>query len=161
MSAIDERVASIRMFTVPRRPVEVTVVYQYAAVAADWERLRLRVRRNPMPVLADDERFSAMSMTMRRLSAELGLKTCTTTTASTDGIAGITGWQGLLPNDTGYLYSDTWFRSTERWSAELCSGAWGDVPTAPNTPDTATPRCAVSAPGGVAVDCVEDPRRPV
>ena len=42
MSAIDERVASIRMFTVPRRPVEVVAVYRYAAVAADWERLRLQ-----------------------------------------------------------------------------------------------------------------------
>ena len=115
MSAIDERVANIRMFTVPGRPVEVLVVHQYAAVAADWERLRLRVRQNPLPVLADDERFAAMSMTLRRLSAELGLKTCTTTTASTDGIAGITGWQGFLPNDLGYLQSDTWFQSTERW----------------------------------------------
>ena len=50
MSAIDERVANIRMFTVPGRPVEVLVVHQYAAVAADWERLRLRVRHNPLPV---------------------------------------------------------------------------------------------------------------
>jgi len=115
MSAVDERVASIRMFTVPRRPVEILVVYKYAALAADWERLRLRMRHNPLPVLADDARFSVLSVTMRRLSAELGLKTCTTTTASTDGIAGITGWQGFLPNDRGYLYSDTWFRSTERW----------------------------------------------
>ena len=115
MSVIDERVAHIRMFTVPGRPVEVAVVYQYAAVGADWERLRLRVRRNPMPVLADDERFAAMSMTLRRLSAELGLTTCTAKTAGTDGVAGITGWQGLLPNDPGYLTSDTWFQSTERW----------------------------------------------
>jgi hypothetical protein len=115
MSAIDERVAYIRMFTVPGRPVEVLVVHQYAAVAADWERLRLRVRRNPVPVRADDERFAAMSVTLRSLSAELGLKTCTTTTASTDGIAGITGWQGFLPNDPGYIYSDRWFQSTERW----------------------------------------------
>ena len=48
MSATDERVAHIRMFTVPGRPVEVTVVRQYAAVAADWERLRLRARRHPV-----------------------------------------------------------------------------------------------------------------
>ena len=48
-----------------------------------------------------------MSMTLRRLSAELGLTTCTAETAGTDGIAGITGWQGLLPNDPGYLTSDT------------------------------------------------------
>ena len=115
MSAIDERVASIRMFTVPGRPVEVAVEYQYAAVAADWERLRLRVRHNPLPVLADDERFSVLSVTMRRLSAELGLTTCTAKTAGTDGVAGITGLQGLLPNDPGYLTSDTWFQSTERW----------------------------------------------
>ena len=54
MSAIDERVAYIRMFAVPGRPVEVAAVHQYAAVAADWERLRLRVRRNPGSVLADD-----------------------------------------------------------------------------------------------------------
>ena len=115
MSAIDERVAYIRMFAVPGRPVEVAVVHQYAAVAADWERLRLRVRRNPVPVRVDDERFAAMSVTLRSLSSELGLKTCSTTTASTDGIAGITGWQGFLPNDPGYLNSDTWFRATERW----------------------------------------------
>ena len=115
MSVIDERVARIRLFTVPGRSVEVAVVYQYAAVAADWERLRLRVHRNPVPVIADDDRFAAMSMTLRRLSAELGLATCTAKAASTDGVAGITGWQGFLPNDPGHLQSDTWFQSTERW----------------------------------------------
>jgi hypothetical protein len=103
------------MFTVPRRPVEIVVVYKYAALAADWERLRLRMRHNPQPVPADEEQFAAISVALHRLSAELGLKTCTATTASTDGIAGITGWQGFLPNDPGYLYSDTWFQSTERW----------------------------------------------
>jgi hypothetical protein len=115
MSAIDERVAHIRMFTVPGRPVKVLAVYQYAAVAADWERLRLRIRHSLLPVLADDERFAAMSVTLRGLSAELGLRTCTAKTAGTDGVAGITGLQGLLPNDPGYLTSDTWFQSTERW----------------------------------------------
>jgi len=103
------------MFTVPGRPVEVAVVYQTATVGADWERLRLRVRRNPVPVRADDERFAVMSVTLRSLSSELGLKTCTAKTAGTDGVAGITGFQGLLPNDPGYLTSDTWFQSTERW----------------------------------------------
>ena len=103
MSVIDERVAHIRMFTVPGRPVEVAVVYQYAAVAADWERLRLRVRRNPMPVLADDERFAAMSMTLRRLSAELGLTTCTAKTAGhrrrcrDHGLAGVVTQRSGLP----------------------------------------------------------------
>jgi hypothetical protein len=115
MPAIDERVASIRMFTVPRRPVEVRLVFQYAALAADWERLRLRLRRNPVPVPADDERFSALSVILRRLSTALGLKTCTTKTAGIDGVAGITGRRGFLPNDPGYLHSDTWFQSTERW----------------------------------------------
>lgn len=115
MSAIDERVAYIRMFTVPGRPVEVRLVHQYAAVAADWERLRLRIRRNPVPVPAEDERFSAMSVTLRKLSTELGLKTCTADTAATDGVAGITGWRGFLPNDPGYLRSETWFQSIERW----------------------------------------------
>jgi hypothetical protein len=115
MSATDERVAQIRMFTVPGRPVEVTVVRQYAALAADWERLRLRARRHPVSVLADDERFAAMSATLRRLSAELGLKTCTTTTAGTDGVAGITGQQGMLPNDPAFSLSNTWFQSAERW----------------------------------------------
>ena len=115
MSAIDERAARIRMFTVPDRAVGSSAVFQYAAAAADWERLRLRVRRNPVPVRADDERFAAMSVTLRRLSAELGLRTCTAKTASTEGVAGITGWQGFLPTDPGYLYSDTWLQSTERW----------------------------------------------
>jgi hypothetical protein len=115
MSATDERVAQIRTFTVPGRPVEVAVVRQYAGVAADWERLRLRARRNPVSVIADEERFAGLSATLRRLSAELGLKTCSTSTAGTDGVAGITGQQGMLPNDPGYLLSDTWFQSTERW----------------------------------------------
>ncbi len=115
MSAVDERVAYIRMFTVPHRPVKVMVVFQYAAVAADWERLRLRVRRNPASVRTDDERFSALSVTLRELSTELGLKTCTGETAGTDGVEGITGLRGFLPNDPGYLHSDTWFQSTERW----------------------------------------------
>ena len=103
------------MFTVPGRPVEVMLVLQYATVAADWERLRLRVRRNTVPVQADDERFTAMSVTLRGLSAELGLKTCTAKTAGTDGVAGITAGQGLLPHDPGYLYSNSWVQSTARW----------------------------------------------
>jgi hypothetical protein len=115
MSAIDERVAHIRMFTVPGRPVDIVLVHQYALVAADWERLRLRVRHNALPVLADDELFSALAVTLRRLSTELGLKTCTTTTAITDGIAGITDSRGFLPNDPGYLRSSRWFESTEKW----------------------------------------------
>ena len=117
MSAIDERVAYIRMFTVPGRPVEVAMVYQYAAVAADWERLRLRLHRNRVLVRPDDERFSTLTVNLRRLSIELGLKTCTPKTAGTDGIAGITGHRGFLPNDPGYLRSSTWFDSAARWCA--------------------------------------------
>jgi hypothetical protein len=115
MSAIDERVANIRMFTVPDRHVEILVVHQYAAVAAEWERLRLRVHHNPVPVRAYDERFAAISVTLRMLSAQLGLKTCTAKTAGADGVAGITARQGMLPNDPGYLYSDSWVQSTTRW----------------------------------------------
>ena len=97
MSAIDERAAHIRMFTVPDRAVGFSAVFQYAAVAADWERLRLRVNRNPVPVLADDERFSAMSLSLRKLSAELGLKTCSAKTAGTEDVIGITGRRGCYP----------------------------------------------------------------
>jgi len=83
MSAIDERAARIRMFTVPDRAVGSSAVFQYAAAAADWERLRLQIDRNPVPVVADDERFSTMSLSLRKLSAELGLKTCTARVAAT------------------------------------------------------------------------------
>jgi hypothetical protein len=109
----DGRVARIRMFTVPGRPVGIMVVHRYALVAADWEWLRLRVHNNPLPVLADDELFSAQTVTLRKLSIELGLKTCTTATAGTDGIAGITDLRGFLPNDPGYLRSSGWVESTE------------------------------------------------
>jgi hypothetical protein len=51
MSAVDERAAHIRMFSVPERAVGFSAVFQYATVAADWERLRLQVNRNPEPVL--------------------------------------------------------------------------------------------------------------
>ncbi len=115
MSAIDERVAYIRMFTVPSRPVEVAVVFQYAAIAADWERLRLRLHRDRVLVRDDDERFSTLSVNLRRLSVALGLKTCTSKTEGTDGVAGITGRRGFLPNDPGYLRSSTWFESAARW----------------------------------------------
>jgi hypothetical protein len=118
MSAVDERVAHIRMFTVPRRSVEVLSVYRYAAVAADWERLRLRVRRDPLRVSAANEQYSATCQCLRELSAALGLTTCTATTAGADGIAGITDERGMLPNDPGYLYFDTWFQSTESWCGE-------------------------------------------
>ncbi len=103
------------MFTVPGRPVAVLSVLEYATVAADWERLRLRVRRNTEPVQADDERFSAMTVTLRRLSVELGLTTCTAETAGIDGVAGVTGRHGMLPNDPSYLYSNTWVQSTTNW----------------------------------------------
>jgi hypothetical protein len=56
----------------------------------------LRVRHNPVPVVADNERFAAMSVTLRRLSAELGLKTCTAKTAGTDGIDVIEAMHAIL-----------------------------------------------------------------
>ena len=115
MSAIDERAARIRMFTVPDRAVGSSAVFQYAAAAADWERLRLQIDRNPVPVVADDERFSTMSLSLRKLSAELGLKTCTAKTAGTGDVIGITGRQGMLPNDPGYLYSSSWIECAESW----------------------------------------------
>lgn len=117
MSAIDERVAYIRMFTVPGRPAEVFLVHQYAALAADWERLRLRLHRNRILVRADDERFSTLTMILRRLSIELGLKTCTAKTAGSEDVAGITGRRGFLPNDPSYLQSSTWVDAVARWSA--------------------------------------------
>ena len=115
MSAIDERAAHIRMFTVPDRAVGSSAVFQYASVAADWERLRLRINRNSVPVLADDERFSATSVSLRKLSAGLGLKTCSAKTASTEDVIGITGRRGMLPNDPGYLYSSNWIEYAESW----------------------------------------------
>jgi hypothetical protein len=129
MSAIDERVAYIRMFTVPGRPVEVLVVHQYAALAADWERLRLWVRHNPLPVLAEEERFAALSVTLQRLSTELGLRTCTAKTAGTEGISGITDSQGFLPNDPGHLLFSRWFEATEKWFR--LTGSVGDSPAHP------------------------------
>jgi hypothetical protein len=122
MSAVDERAAHIRMFTVPDQAVASSAVLRYAAVAADWERLRLRITRNPEPVLADDERFTAMSLTLRQLSAELGLKTCSANAAGTDDVIGITGRQGMLPNDPGYLYSSTWVEYAESWCVEGVCG---------------------------------------
>jgi hypothetical protein len=115
MSAIDERAARIRMFTVPDRAVGSSAVSQYAAVAADWERLRLQVNRGPEPVLADDEKFAATSRSLRKLSAELGLKTCSARTAGTEDVIGITGRRGMLPNDPGYLYSSNWIECAESW----------------------------------------------
>jgi hypothetical protein len=115
MSATDERAAHIRMFTVPDRAVSSSAVSQYAAAAADWERLRLQIDRNPAPVFADDKRFSAMSLCLRKLSAGLGLKTCSDKTAGADGVVGITGRQGMLPNDPGYLYSSNWIECAESW----------------------------------------------
>lgn len=116
MSAIDERVARIRMFTVPCRAVTIVQVHQYAHIAADWERLRLRIHHNPIPVPADDELFSTMTATLRKLSTDLGLTSCTTATAGAHGIPGITDAQGFLPNDPDYLRSSGWVESTERWS---------------------------------------------
>ena len=115
MSVIGERAARIRMFSVPDRAVGSSAVCQYAAVAADWERLRLQVNRNAVPVLADDKRFSAMSLSLRKLSAELGLKTCSAKTAGAEDVIGITGRRGMLPNDPGYLYSDNWIEYAESW----------------------------------------------
>jgi hypothetical protein len=111
------------MFTVPDRAVCSSAVFRYAAVAADWERLRLHLNRNPVPVLADDERYSAVSLALRKLSAELGLKTCSAKTAGTEDVVGITGRRGMLPNDPGYLYSDSWIEYAESWCGEkVCGG---------------------------------------
>ena len=73
------------------------------------------MNRNPVPVFADEQRFSAISLSLRRLSAELGLKTCSAKTAGTEDVIGITGRQGMLPNDPGYLYSSNWIEHAEIW----------------------------------------------
>ena len=104
------------MFTVPGRSVNTVQVHQYAHVAADWERLRLRIHNNLAPVLADDERFATLTATLRKLSTDLGLESCTTATAGTNGIAGITDTRGFLPGDPAYLRSSDWVESTEQWS---------------------------------------------
>lgn len=121
MSVIDQRAAHIRMFTVPDRAVGSSAVSKYAAVAADWEWLRLQINRNSQPVFVDDERFSAISLSLRQLSAELGLKTCSAKTAGTEDVVGITGRQGMLPNDPGYLYSSNWIDYAESWGGEAYS----------------------------------------
>ncbi len=48
-------------------------------------------------------------------AAELGLKTCSAKTAGTEDVIGITGRQGMLPNDPGYLYSSNWIEYAESW----------------------------------------------
>jgi hypothetical protein len=116
VSAIDERVARIRMFTVPGRQVSVVHVHEYALVAADWERQRLRVHNNPLPVQADDDLLALQTATLRKLSTQLGLLTCTAATAGTHGIAGITDTRGFLPNDPAYLRSNGWVESTKQWA---------------------------------------------
>jgi hypothetical protein len=117
MNAVDERAASIRMFTVPGWHVGTAVVRQYGGVAAEWERLRLLEHKNS-GLADDDERFLALSAILQRLSIDLGLQTCTVNGAGTDGVAGITDRRGFLPNDPAYLWSGTWHEATEIWCRE-------------------------------------------
>jgi hypothetical protein len=113
MSTINERAASIRMFTVPEKHGGYDLVRKYAIAAAQWERLRLYDRGNS--VLADEERFLTLSAHLQRLSKDLGLRTCAATRDAEPGVSGITDRRGFLPNDPAYLQSDTWREATEKW----------------------------------------------
>jgi hypothetical protein len=116
MNAVEERAASIRMFTVPGRHVGSAVVRQYASVAAKWERLRLLEHQDS--VLADEEQFLALSAILQRLSVDLGLQTCTVNGEGIAGVAGITDRRGFLPYDLGYLRGGTWHEAAEFWCRE-------------------------------------------
>lgn len=115
MNAVDERAASIRMFTVPGLHVGTAVMRQYGIVAAQWERLRLLEHQNSGLADDDDQRFLGLSAILQRLSIDLGLQTCTLNGAGTDGVAGITDGRGFLPKDPAYLWSRTWHEATEIW----------------------------------------------
>jgi hypothetical protein len=116
VKALDERAASIRMFTVPGLDVGTAVLRQYGIVAAQWEHLRLLEHQDS--VLADEERFLTLSAILQRLSTDLGLQTCTVKSEGADGVAGITDRRGFLPNDPGFLRSGTWHGATEIWCKE-------------------------------------------
>ena len=116
-NAVDKRVAAIRMFTVPDRPVGREVVGKYAAAAAQWERLRLLEHEDSL--LADEEHFLQLSAILQRLSKDLGLQTCTLNNGGAFyGVSGITDCRGFLPGDLGYHRKGTWHESTEIWCHE-------------------------------------------
>lgn len=118
MSAVDDRVIAIRMFTVPTLHVNFDLVGEYAALAAPWERMRLLEHQDS--VLADEEHFLQQSATLQRLSKDVGLRTCTSNNGEAigDGVVGITDLRGFLPGDPGYLRRATWHESTAVWCHE-------------------------------------------
>ncbi|TPG35636.1 hypothetical protein [Mycolicibacterium hodleri] len=115
MNAVEDRVTDIRMFTIPVNHVGHLAVGAYAAVAAQWERLRLLEHQNS--ALADEEVFLQLSAALQRLSKDLGLRTCTVNDGARKppGVSGITDHRGFLPDDLGYLRSGTWHESTGVW----------------------------------------------
>lgn len=104
------RAFEIRAWTTPRRPIPLGVLARYAAVAARWEKQRWRIAGGA-PVPADDERFAALSVLLRDLSAELGLRTCTAEDEGEQGVTGITDRDGFLPGDPARLISESWQQS--------------------------------------------------
>jgi hypothetical protein len=104
--SLEERVAAIRSWTHPPRPVNLKMVADYATVAASWEDYRLKVYREPLA--ADAERFLALTTALRPLVAALGLPRICTADDPGDGVPGITDRQGYLSGDPARILGDPW-----------------------------------------------------
>ena len=104
--SLEERVAEIRSWTKPPRPVGLKRVAEYAALAANWEEYRLKVHRDSLP--ADAERFLALTTALRPLVAELGLPLICTADDPGEGVPGITDRNGFLSKDPARILCHPW-----------------------------------------------------
>ncbi|MGA9358028.1 MAG: hypothetical protein WBW75_08450 [Mycobacterium sp.] len=116
--SLEERVAEIRSWTNPPRPVSLKKVAEYAALAASWEEYRLRVHRDSLP--ADAERFLALTTALRPLVAELGLPLICTADDPGEGVPGVTDRSGYLSMDPARILGAPWPYATALALYRVC-----------------------------------------
>lgn len=113
--SLKNRAAAIRAYLSNVEPAIAPVpAYKYAATACRWESTRLLIDSGK-GTAADDARFAQLSDTLRRLTARIGLPTCTVENKGANGIPGLTDRNGFLPRDPSRIVDQTWQQAADEW----------------------------------------------
>ena len=103
----------------------IALARRYATVAAKWSLIRLRLHRNEAGE-AEKRQFEAMTELLRKLTAELGLRTWSEgedvwrrigmrDIPDPKPVAGVTNGGGYVPGDIASLLNETWDESVAVW----------------------------------------------
>ena len=116
LASVSNRASVIREYLSRLTSADPTTIYQYSVTAARWEALRLLAdqgRSTP----GDDQIFRKLSELLKALTARLPLEAdlATEGRCGSDGIPGLTAYDGCLPLDLGGLIGLSWQGSASGW----------------------------------------------